>query len=299
MSGEDFLSVNLLNEGNGRDIRALKLSLLLTAGFFVVEAVAGFITHSLALLSDAGHMLSDILALAISLYAAYMTRKAPTAEKSYGYFRTEVLAALFNGLVLFLMIGFIYYEALQRLFQPVAVNGTGVIAVGGAGLIVNLISAWLLHDHDDLNLRGAYVHVLMDALGSIGALAAGILIYLTGWSTFDPLLSFLIGGLVLYSSWSLIRDSINILMESVPRHLKPAEIREKVCGIQGVDNIHDLHIWSIGSKSHALSAHIEIRPQFDPACVRRDIEYLLRTAFHLEHTTLQVEVQENCPEMHE
>jgi cobalt-zinc-cadmium efflux system protein len=284
---------------NVRSIRVLQTSFILTSVFFVVEALAGYLTNSLALLSDAGHMLSDMLALLVCLYAAKMTRRAPTAEKSYGYYRTEVLAALFNGLVLFLMIGVIYYEALQRLFLPVAVSSTGVIAVGGAGLIVNLISAWLLHGHQDMNVRGAYYHVITDALGSVGALVAGILIYFTGWAVFDPLVSFLIGGLVLFSAWSLIRDSINILMEAVPKHLNLRRIREEVKGLTGVENIHDLHVWSIGSQSHALSAHIVVQPNYDPIDVRARVEDLLRATFHLDHTTLQVEVQEVCVEMHE
>jgi len=287
------------SNSTGHDIRVLRISLILTAVYFVIEALAGFFTNSLALLSDAGHMLSDILALVVSLYAAIVVRKAPTTEKSYGYYRTEVLAALFNGLVLFLMIGFIYYEAFARLIQPQPVHGTAVIAVGGAGLVVNLISAWLLHGHQDLNVRGAYYHVITDALGSVGALAAGLLIYFTGWTKFDPLLSLLIGVLVLYSAWSLIRESINILMESVPKHLNLTSIREAVTDLQDVVSIHDLHIWSIGSQSHALSAHIKIQPGTDPVDVRTRVEKLLASNFHLEHTTLQVECMEDCLEMHE
>lgn len=284
---------------SGHDIRALRISLILTAVYFVFEAIAGFFTNSLSLLSDAGHMLSDVLALVVSLYAAIMVHKAPTAEKSYGYYRTEVLAALFNGLVLFLMIGFIYYEAFSRLLRPQAVNGTGVIVVGGAGLVVNLISAWLLHGYQDLNIRGAYYHVITDALGSVGALIAGLLIYFTGWTKFDPLLSLFIGALVLYSAWTLIRDSIDILMESVPKHLNLMSIREAVKDLDDVVNIHDLHIWSIGSRSHALSAHIKIRPGSDPVDVRTRVQNLLRGDFQLEHTTLQVECFEDCLEMHE
>jgi cobalt-zinc-cadmium efflux system protein len=157
----------------------------------------------------------------------------------------------------------------------------------------------MLHGHDDLNLRSAYYHVITDALGSLGALIAGILIYVTGWPVFDPLLSFLIGALVLFSAWSLIRDSINILMESVPKHLNLTRIREEVRGLYGVQNIHDLHIWSIGSKSHAVSAHLVINPDCDPIDVRTRVEDLLRRSFHLDHTTLQVEVQEVCIEPHE
>ncbi len=284
-------------DGSGQ-IPALRRALILTALFFVIETAAGFLTNSLALLSDAGHMLSDILALGVSLYAAYMSGKAPTSQKSYGYYRTEVLAALFNGIGLALVVGFIFYEALHRLMDPSVVNGSGVIVVGSAGLVVNLLCAWMLHGDHDLNMRGAYYHVLTDALGSVGALISGILIYLTHWYPFDPLLSFLIGGLVLYSSWSLIRESVDILMESVPGHLTMDEIRDRVRNCDGVESVHDLHIWSIGSRSHSLSAHIKVRPQNDPIEVRSQVERLLRTEFHLDHTTLQVEVQEECVEPH-
>jgi cobalt-zinc-cadmium efflux system protein len=280
-------------------IRLLGKAVWLTAIFFVVEIVGGFLSNSLALLSDAGHMLSDILALSISLYAAYVARKAPTAQKSYGYYRTEVLAALFNGVILAVVIGLIFYEAVHRLFQPHPVNSPTVIAVGSAGLIVNLVAASLLHGHNDLNLKGAYYHVVTDALGSVAAVLAGVLVYFTGWYPFDPLLSFVIGVLVIYSAWTLIRDSISILMESVPKHLDPALIRQSVLLCEGVENIHDLHIWSIGSRSHALSAHIKIPPQRDPSEVRSRVEQLLRSEFDLDHTTLQVEVRETCFDTHE
>jgi cobalt-zinc-cadmium efflux system protein len=280
-----------------KQIRLLSRALWLTIIFFFVEITAGFITNSLALLSDAGHMISDIMSLIISLYAAYLARRAPTASKSYGYYRTEVLAALFNGLSLWLVIGIIYFEAYHRLFHAKPVNGAGVILIGFLGLLVNLAAAWMLHGHQhDLNIKAAYFHVITDALGSVAALLAGILIYFTGWYPFDPLLSIAIGGLVLYSSWSLIRDSINILMESAPKHLDPTLIRQQLLLCKGVENIHDLHIWSIGSRSHALSAHIVVLPQSDPSDVRNQVEEVLRQKFDLSHTTLQIEIQQACAE---
>jgi cobalt-zinc-cadmium efflux system protein len=280
-------------------IRVLKIALVLTALFFAIEIVAGFLTNSLALLSDAGHMLTDILALFVSLYASYLMRRTPTAQKSYGYYRSEVLAALLNGIILWLVVGFIFYEAIQRLFIPEAVNSGGVMIVGAAGLILNLIVARMLHGQEDLNMKGAYLHVMTDALGSVAALLSGILIYFTRWYTFDPILSFLIGGLVLYSSWSLIRDSINILMESVPKHLDPTVIRRSVLLCKGVENIHDLHIWSISSRSHALSAHIVVPPQTDVTEVRGRVEEILRNEFALDHTTLQMEISEGCSPSHD
>jgi len=297
---DEEIAVEQISEASSKahhlseDIRLLQRVLIITSLFFVVELVAGLLTNSLALLSDSGHMLSDILTLVVSLYAAYVARKAPTSHKSYGYYRSEVLAALFNGLTLWLMIGFIYYEAIHRLIEPVPVKGLGVIIVGGGGLIVNLIAAWMLHNHHDFNMKGAYLHVLMDAYGSVAALLAGILIYTTRWYPFDPILSLVIGSLVLYSSWTLIRDSINILMEAVPKHLDLAGIRKSVLKCEGVANIHDLHVWSIGSRSHALSAHIVVPPQIDPSTIRSKVESILRVEFSLDHTTLQMEIQEGC-----
>lgn len=287
------------HEHSTHNITVLKWALAFTFVFLLVEAAAGFLSNSLALLSDAGHMLSDVLALMISLYAAYLARKAPTSQRSYGYYRTEVLAALFNGMLLCVIVGIITLEAVQRLYAPHPVQSTTVITVGSAGLALNLGVAWLLHGHEDLNMKGAYYHVLADALGSVAAVAAGILIYVTGWLLFDPILSLVISLLVLHSSWTLIRDSINILMESTPKHLNSDAIRQSLMSCAGVENIHDLHIWSLGSRSHALSAHIVIPVHTDPSEVRNRVEEVLRDNFHLDHTTLQMEVQQICAETHD
>lgn len=287
------------HQHGARNIQVLKAALGLTVLFLLIETAAGFFSGSLALLSDAGHMLSDVLALLISLYAAYLMRKAPTAQRSYGYHRTEVLAALFNGMLLCVIVGIITLEALQRLYEPHAVRSGAVIVVGAAGLAINLMVAWMLHGHEDLNMKGAYYHVLADALGSVAAVISGILIYLTGWLNFDPILSLVIALLVLHSSWTLIRDSINILMESTPKHLDPGDIRQSLLGCAGVENIHDLHIWSLGSREHALSAHIVVPTHSDPSEVRNRVEEVLRGRFQLSHTTLQVEIRQGCEETHE
>ena len=287
------------HDHGARNIQVLKSALGLTVLFLVIETAAGYFSGSLALLSDAGHMLSDVLALLISLYAAYLMRKAPTAQRSYGYHRTEVLAALFNGMLLCVIVGVITLEALQRLYEPHPVRSGAVILVGAAGLAVNLMVAWMLHGHDDMNMKGAYYHVLADALGSVAAVVSGILIYLTNWLNFDPILSLVIAALVLHSSWTLIRDSINILMESTPKHLDPVDIRQSLLGCAGVENIHDLHIWSLGSREHALSAHIVVPTHSDPSEVRTRVEEVLRGRFQLNHTTLQVEIRQGCEETHE
>jgi cobalt-zinc-cadmium efflux system protein len=287
------------HEHAAHNVTVLKWALSLTFIFLVIEAAAGFISNSLALLSDAGHMLSDVLALLVSLYAAYLIRKAPTAQRSYGYYRTEVLAALFNGMLLCVIVGIITLEALQRFYEPHPVRSNIVMITGGSGLAINLGIAWLLHGHEDLNMKGAYYHVLADTLGSVGAVMSGVLIYLTGWLTFDPILSIVISLLVLHSSWTLIRDSINILMESTPKHLNSEAIRQSLLLCDGVENIHDLHVWSLGSRSHALSAHIVILTHSDPSEVRTRVEEVLRGQFHLSHTTLQMEILEACEETHD
>ena len=287
------------HQHGARNISVLKAALGLTVLFLAIETIAGFLSGSLALLSDAGHMLSDVLALLVSMYAAYLAGKAPDPQRSYGYHRTEVLAALFNGMLLCVIVGVITLEALQRLYEPHAVHSGAVILVGSAGLAVNLMVAWMLYGHEDLNMKGAYYHVLADALGSVAAVAAGILIYVTNWLPFDPILSLVISLLVLRSSWILIRDSINILMESTPKHLDPGDIRQSVMRCDGVENVHDLHIWSLGSSEHALSAHIVVPTHSDPSEVRNRVEEILRGRFHLSHTTLQVEVREGCEETHE
>src|SRR5215510_9562441 len=242
------------------DRQRLRLALALTGGYCVVEFVGGWWTNSLALLSDAGHMLSDVSAMALSLFAAYIATLPVTSQKTFGYYRAEILAAFFNGLALWLVAGIIFREAYYRFFSPPAVQGQGMVLIAGAGLFVNLLTAWMLHGaHDaNLNLRGVFLHVLSDALGSVGAIVAGALILWTGWQWADPVTSVVIGILILISSFSLVRESVDILMQATPRHLNLAEVQHTLETIPGVTKVHDLHIWTLTSGLFTLTAHVVV-----------------------------------------
>jgi cobalt-zinc-cadmium efflux system protein len=229
--------------------RALRLVLVITAGFMVVEFVAGWLANSLALLADAGHMLTDVAALALALFAAWIAQRPATPDKTYGYLRLEILAALVNGAVLFLVAGLIVWDAVGRLADPPAVEPRILFGVASAGLVVNIIGAYLLHGgrKESLNIRGAYLHVLGDLLGSIGAMAAGAVILLTGWLLADPIISVGIAVLILVGAWRLVRESVDVLLEATPRHIALGEVERLIATIPGVRDVHDLHVWTLTS----------------------------------------------------
>src|SRR5581483_10759933 len=216
--------------------RPLRLALALTGGYCVVEFIGGWLTNSLALFSDAGHMLSDVTAMGLSLFAAYIATLPVNSQKTFGYYRAEILAAFLNGLALWLIAGVIFSEAYYRFFTPANVYGSGMVAIAGVGLIVNLASVWLLHGHHqtNLNLRGVFLHMLGDTLGSVGAIVAGILIMWTGWYWVDPLTSVLIGLLILVSSFDLVRESVDVLMQATPRHIDLTEVQQTLEALEGV-----------------------------------------------------------------
>ncbi len=278
---------------------ALGVVFCINATYLVVELVAGIMTGSLALLSDAGHMLSDVGALAIAWAASRLSRRRATARRTYGYGRAEILAALINGLILWLLVGAIFLEAIKRLFHPPEVLSGPMLAVGAAGLILNLVSVSVLfrHRQHNLNLRGAFLHVIGDSLGSIGVVAASLLILKFDWHWADPLASFFIGGLILFSSWGLIRDSVHILLEGTPAHLNPAQIRAHLEAIDGVRACHDLHIWLIGSGEPILTAHLDAQPAADRSRLLREATQMLADRHQIEHVTIQVE-KETLPEPH-
>ncbi len=223
--------------------------LVITAGFMVVEFVAGWLANSLALLADAGHMLTDVAALALALFAAWIAQRPATPDKTYGYLRLEILAALVNGAVLFLVAGLIVWDAVGRLADPPAVEPRILFGVASAGLVVNIIGAYLLHGgrKESLNIRGAYLHVLGDLLGSIGAMAAGAVILLTGWLLADPIISVGIAVLILVGAWRLVRESVDVLLEATPRHIALGEVERLIATIPGVRDVHDLHVWTLTS----------------------------------------------------
>lgn len=270
----------------------LAVALFLTAGYMVAEIVGGIVFNSLALLADAGHMVSDVMALALAWFALRMGRRSPTDRHTYGFKRTEILAALVNGLALWIIVGVIFYEAVQRFIKPAEVAGLGMLIVASVGLAVNLVMAGVLFGTraENLNLRGAFLHVVSDALGSVGAIVAAIIILATGAFWSDPLVSVLIGVLILYSSWGLIKESVRVLMEGVPPGVDLKEIEEAIVEHGGVCCLYDLHVWTIGSSRTALSAHVVVaHPEADRSELLRALEMLLRKRFDITHTTIQLE----------
>lgn len=265
--------------------------LALTAGFTAIEVVGGLLTGSLALLADAGHMLSDNLSLGLALFAAWLAGKPATPERSFGYRRAEILAALANGVALVAISIWVFVEAFSRLREPTEVLGTPMLAVATLGLLVNVAGAFILSRSggESLNVEGAMRHVIADALGSVGAMAAAGVIILTGWRYADPLISTAIGLLILASSWRLLRDSTNVLLEATPRGLNAEEVGRRMAAAEGVTEVHDLHIWTITSGFPALSAHVLVGHHENCHARRRDLEELLAHEFGISHTTLQVD----------
>lgn len=265
--------------------------LVLTASFAVAEAMAGWISGSLALLSDAGHMLTDSAALGIGAFAAWLSRKPPSERHSYGLQRAEALGALLNVTFMLAIVATIIYEAVERLRDPQPVAGLTVVIVAALGMLINLSAAWLLHQGEqDLNIKGALLHVIGDLLGSVAALVAGLVIWWTGWTPIDPVLSIFISLLILVSSFKLLADVVHVLMEGVPRHLNLAEIDAAMSAIEGVCGVHDLHVWSISSREYALSAHVNINELMDWHTVLESLNHTLNQRFGLRHTTLQPEI---------
>jgi cobalt-zinc-cadmium efflux system protein len=283
-----------MERDHDHDRRQLTLALELTGAYCVVEFIGGWFTNSLALLSDAGHMLSDVTAMGLSLFAAYISTLPVTSQKTFGYYRAEILAAFLNGLALWLVAGIIFREAYYRFFAPPAVQGQGMILIAGVGLLVNLLTAWMLHSaHDtNLNLRGVFLHVLSDALGSVGAIIAGALILWTRWYWADPVTSIVIGFLILFSSFSLVRESVDILMQATPRHLNLAEVQQTLESVTGVARVHDLHVWTLTSGLFTLTAHIVVNGAHDPHALLNALEQVIQERFSIDHTTIQLEPQD-------
>jgi cobalt-zinc-cadmium efflux system protein len=257
----------------------------------LVEIVGGLLAGSLVLLADAGHMFTDVAALGLSLLAMRWARRTPSPERSFGWVRAEILTALVNGVALVVIAGAVLWEAVQRLRVPAAVDAPVLLGVAAAGLVVNLVGLRLLHGHahDNLNVRGAYLHVFGDLLGSIGALAAGMVILTTGWSAADPLASMVIAVLILVSSVRLVRDATDVLMEAAPRHVDVRALQRDLSDIEGLHDVHDVHVWTLTSGFVALSAHGVLH---DPLAQRRVLDEVRdRAARHgVQHVTFQTEL---------
>jgi cobalt-zinc-cadmium efflux system protein len=271
--------------------RALATALVLTASYTVVEVVGGFYAGSLALLADAVHMLSDNVALGLALVAAWLAAKPATSERTFGYKRAEVLAALANGVLLVALAIWIFVEAVMRLRDPGEVLGGWMLAIALVGMGVNVAAGLVLYRarSRSLNVEAAFRHVFADLLGSLGVAIAAIVIIATGWVEADPLVSILIGLLVLGSTWTILRDSTAILLESTPRGIDADALGRRLASAPGVVEVHDLHVWTITSGFAALSAHVLVRPGEDCHGRRRELERLLHDEFGIEHTTLQVD----------
>lgn len=271
--------------------KRLGLVALFTAIYMVAEAVGGWWTGSLALIADAGHMLADVAALTLALMAVWFGSRPATPGKTFGYYRLEILAAFINGVALVLIALFIFYEAYLRWFAPTPVRSGVMTVVAAGGLAVNLFCARLLHHerHDDLNVRGAWLHIISDALGSVGAIIAGVIITLTGWYGADPLISALIGLLIIWSSWHLIREATNVLLEGTPAHISLAAVEDAILETEGVADVHDLHVWTITSGREALSAHVIHGQSISQAELLKELRTKLHDRFGVDHLTLQME----------
>jgi len=284
------------SHGRGaRGRRRLSIVLALTAVYMVAEAVGGWMTGSLALLADAGHMLTDVAALALALIAMWFSSRPATPSKTFGYYRLEILAALINGVALILISLLIFYEAYQRWAEPPLVRSGLMMLIATGGLVINLFCAWMLHgDHkEDLNVRGAWLHIIGDALGSVGAILAGVLMSVYGWYQADPLFSCLIGLLIIWSSWHLIRESTNVLLEGTPAHINLAAVEDIILETHGVEDVHDLHVWTITSGREALSAHVIHGEAISQAELLKELRAKLSDRFGVDHLTIQMETPDS------
>ncbi len=274
-------------------VPSLRLALALTAVLLVVEVVGGLISNSIALVADAGHMLTDVAALGLALFVAWFSRQPGTPEKTYGYMRWEILAAFINGSTLLLISAWILWEAVTRLRVPQPVQGGLMLAVASAGLVVNLFAARILStgSSHNLNARGAYLHVLGDLLASVGTIVAAILIRFTGWLMADPIASLLTTVLIMFGAWRLVRESIDILLESVPAHIPLPAVRGQLEAIPGIESVHDLHVWAVTPAVVAMSAHCIVREPERQQHVLEHIHDAMRL-FGIQHVTIQLERDE-------
>ena len=290
------------NEGaaSSAQMRSLRVAIALTGGFMVAEVAGGILANSLALIADAGHMLTDAGALALSLFVAWFSRQPETPQKTYGYLRWEILAAFLNGATLLVVSVWIVWEAVMRLRAPEPVGGGLMLIVAVLGLLVNVGAAWVLHPTSgtSLNMRGAYLHVMGDLLASVGTVAAALLIRVTGWTVADPIASIFMTALIIRGAWTLVRESVDVLLEATPSHISLGAVRAQLEAIPGIESVHDLHIWTVTSGNVAMSAHAVVR---DPGRNQHILEHVLvaMRLFGIGHVTVQLEQRkmEEC-ELH-
>lgn len=282
-------------------ISRLKMALVIVLVIMVAEVIGGILSNSLALLGDAGHMLVDALALGLSLFAITLAGRPATLSRTFGYHRVEILAALINGVTLVLVSLYIFYEAYQRFLDPPVVNASLMLLVASIGLVANLAGLLLLRkvSRNNLNIKGAFWHIIGDTISSVGVIIAGIIISVTGWGIVDPIIAVFIGGIILWGAVRLVRKSSDILMEAVPEHVRVDEVIEAIQNVPGVEEVHDIHIWTITSGIHAMSAHLLIEDQRVSASseIVDAVNNELSRNFDINHTTLQLECEkcDACP----
>jgi len=276
---------------SSKSLTRLKIALALTFVYMIAEAVGGWLTNSLALVADAGHMLTDVAALTLTLFAIWFANRPATSKKTYGYYRLEILAAFVNGIALVLLSIWIIYEAIERWQDPPQIAAALLTIIATGGLIVNLIAVYLLHsDHKhDLNMRGAFLHVVGDLLGSAAAIVAGVLIWSMGWLWADAAGSVLISAIIILGAWRLILDSVNVLLEGTPRHINLAVVESEILETAGVGGVHDLHVWTISSGIEALSAHITHDDSVSHSELLAAVRSKLHDRFGIDHLTIQME----------
>jgi cobalt-zinc-cadmium efflux system protein len=274
-------------------VRSLRIALVLTAALLVVEVIGGILSNSIALLADAGHMLTDVAALGLALFVAWFSKQPSSPQKTFGYLRWEILAAFVNGATLLLISAWILWEAVIRLRAPEAVSGGLMLVVAVSGLVVNIIAARVLVSHSthNLNARGAYLHVLGDLLASVGTVVAAIAIHYTGWLFADPIASILTTVLIMRGAWQLVRESVDILLESTPAHIPMPAVRGQLEAIPGIESVHDLHVWAVTPAVVAMSAHCIVREPGQHQHVLEHIHDAMRL-FGIEHVTIQLERDE-------
>ncbi|WP_442601041.1 cation diffusion facilitator family transporter [Paenibacillus sp. KN14-4R] len=284
---------DLLRQGNKK---GLIIALCITFGVMLLEFFGGLLTNSLALLSDSGHMLSDAASLFLSFIAFGVAARAVSSKKTYGYHRFEILAALFNGVTLFVIAGFIIWEAYNRFWEPPTVQSGSMILIAVIGLIANLLSAWSLMRkgdvHNNVNMRSAYLHVIGDALGSVGAIIAGLLMFFFGWFVADPIISVVVALLILKSAWGIITHTFHILMEGTPSSIHPSTVKQELLRIKGTQDVHDLHIWTITSGLDALSCHIRIADPEHQQLILQEAIHMIKEKFQIDHATIQIETSD-------
>lgn len=293
MAGHDHAEGGKHDHTAGANSRQLAIALGLTGTFLVAEIAGGLYFNSLALLSDAAHMFTDAAALAIALIAIRIGQKAADDKRTFGYRRFEILAAAFNAVLLFLVAGYVLYEGIKRIFDPEPVGSIGMLIVAGVGLVVNLISMRVLSASKDksLNVKGAYLEVWADMLGSLGVIVAAMVITLTDWRWVDPIVAIAIGLWVLPRTWILLRDTTHILLEGAPRGVVLAEVRSAIEAIDGVASVHDLHVWVSGADQPSCTVHVVLEAEAGAEPVRRAVAALLEARFAIRHVTVQTETE--------